>query len=80
MIFSLIGMKFHGKFLEANNLYFGKHPQHGGGGSGVSLETGAFFFFFFSCQWKEMVACFHWMPALSCFEKIKKKTAGFKNI
>ncbi len=26
----LIGMKFHGTFLEANNLYFGKEPQHRG--------------------------------------------------
>jgi len=30
MFFSLIGMKFHGKFLEANNLYFGKEPPSRG--------------------------------------------------
>lgn len=30
MFFTLIGMKFHGKFLEANNLYFGKEPQNRG--------------------------------------------------
>ncbi len=42
----LIGMKFHGTFLEANNLYFGKEPQHRGKkiSGGVSLETGAEFF------------------------------------
>lgn len=48
MFFSLIGMKFHGKFLEANNLYFGKDPKIGGKklSSGVSLETGAAFWGF----------------------------------
>ncbi len=47
----LIGMKFHGTFLEANNLYFGKEPQHRGKkiSGGVSLETGAEFFLFFCC-------------------------------
>ncbi len=48
-IFLLIGMKFHGTFLEANNLCFGKEPQHRGKkiSGGVSLETGAEFFCFF---------------------------------
>lgn len=46
MLFSLIGMKFNGKFLEANNLYFGTEPQHGGKtlSGGVSLETGVMLF------------------------------------
>lgn len=73
MIFSLIGMKFHGKFLEANNLYFGKHRQHGGGeGSAVGFPwklVQGFFLFFFPANEKKWWQYFHWMPVLSCFEK-----------
>lgn len=77
MIFSLIGMKFHGKFLEANNLYFGKHPQHGGGGSGVSLETGAFFFFFFPANEKKWWHAFIGCQPCPALKKKKKKNCWF---